>query len=355
MKKTLILLLGVIALVLLLWLCMGQHAPAIEQDLVTRTDDSLNAVGINWSHVGIDGRDVTLMGTAPSTALRDKAGEIVRSVYGVRTVDNRIAVEKPTLSAAAVPPPVPYEIGFIKDESGVIVNGMVPDEESRAAVIAAASQHIGVDKVQDQLEIVSGAPVGWLSAAEGIAAILDQFVSMNATLVDTDLRLAGIVDSDSTRTDVEQAISDSLAAGGYRHQYDIAVPAPATIATEISCQQQFEKLLAERKIHFETARAQIAPESYSLLDDLARVASECREAKIEIEGHTDANGSEQMNRKLSQARAESVVEYLTAKGVAADRLSAAGYGESRPVADNKTEAGRAKNRRIEFNVNIQGS
>ena len=355
MKKTVILLLGVVTLVLLAWVCLGRHTPAIEQDLVTRTDDSLRAAGIDWSSVGINGRDVILTGSAPSEALKNRAGEIAHNVYGVRTVDNRITVEK--ASAAVVPPPVtssaPYEINFIKNKGVIVVSGMVPDEETRTAIIEMARQHAGADKVQDRLEIVSGAPVGWRSAAEAIAAKLDQFIRMNATLVDTDLRLAGVVDSATVRTEVEQAISDSLSKGQYHHQYDIAVPAPVVAAN--SCQQQFDRLLSEQKIHFNTASAEINPESYPLLDQLVRVASECPEANIEIEGHTDSRGGEQMNMRLSQARAESVVNYLVSKGIAANRLSAVGYGESKPIADNKTEAGRAKNRRIEFNVNIQGS
>ncbi len=355
MKKILILLLGAIALILLAWLCLGRHTPAIEQDLVTRTDDALKSAGIDWSRVGIDGRDIILTGSAPSASLRDKAGETARSVHGVRTVDNRITVGEP--SATVAPPPVvlsaPYEINFTKGNSGVVISGMVPDEETRAAVVEIARQRVGTDKVVDRLEIVAGAPAGWRSAAEGIAANLDRFSRMNAALVDSELRLTGVVDSAGTRTDVEQAISGSLSAGGYKHRYDIVVPTPVAAAN--TCQQQFDKLLVERKIHFKTASAQITPESYPLLDELARVASECPAAKIEIEGHTDARGGEQMNMKLSQARAESVVEYLIRKGIAANRLSAVGYGESKPVADNETEAGRAKNRRIEFNVNIQGS
>ncbi len=354
MNKILILLFGAIALILLAWLCLGRHAPAIEQDLVTRTDDALKTAGIDWSSVGIDGRDVILTGKAPAADLRDRAEEIARGVYGVRTVDNRITVNN---SSAAAPSPialsVPYEINFSKNSGGVVISGMVPDEETRVSVVEIARQHVGADKVQDRLLIVSGAPAGWRSAAEGIAAELDQFLRMNAALVDNELRLAGIVDSADVRMDIEQAISGSLSSGGYKPKYEIMVPVPLAAAS--GCQQQFDRLLAERKIHFETASAQITPESYPLLDELARVASECPNAKIEIEGHTDARGSEQMNMKLSQARAESVVDYLVHKGISENRLSAVGYGESRPVADNETEAGRIKNRRIEFNVNIQGS
>jgi outer membrane protein OmpA-like peptidoglycan-associated protein len=71
-------------------------------------------------------------------------------------------------------------------------------------------------------------------------------------------------------------------------------------------------------------------------------------AKVRVEGHTDSVGSDETNLTLSQGRAESVMKYLTDKGVDASRLEAKGFGESKPLADNKTEEGRAKNRRVEF-------
>jgi outer membrane protein OmpA-like peptidoglycan-associated protein len=71
---------------------------------------------------------------------------------------------------------------------------------------------------------------------------------------------------------------------------------------------------------------------------------------VEIQGHTDNAGSEQSNQELSQARAEEVKKYLVARGVPAERIVATGYGQSRPVADNATEAGRSKNRRTGLKV-----
>jgi len=119
---------------------------------------------------------------------------------------------------------------------------------------------------------------------------------------------------------------------------------------EHTCQQDFNALLSSNKIRFATNSAEIDTTSFSLLSDLIASAQNCAEAKIEIGGHTDSRGSDEYNLQLSQQRATSVMNYLVKNGIKATRLSAVGYGEKNPIADNETEEGLAKNRRIEFNV-----
>ncbi len=101
-------------------------------------------------------------------------------------------------------------------------------------------------------------------------------------------------------------------------------------------------------VNFETNKAQLTPDSRAVLDKVAESLLAYPELRVEVQGHTDSRGSKALNTKLSQARAETVREYLISKGVAASRLHAKGYGPSTPIADHKTEAGRAKNRRVEL-------
>ncbi|BEQ13470.1 OmpA family protein [Desulfoferula mesophila] len=101
-------------------------------------------------------------------------------------------------------------------------------------------------------------------------------------------------------------------------------------------------------VHFDTAKAIIKPESYPLIDQVAGMLKQHPELKVSVEGYTDNVGSPQANQKLSEARAQAVVAALTAKGVAASRLQAKGWGEQKPVADNATAAGQALNRRVEL-------
>ena len=90
--------------------------------------------------------------------------------------------------------------------------------------------------------------------------------------------------------------------------------------------------------------------SYAELDRLVALLSDIPSLKIEISGHTDNVGSESFNELLSQRRADAVVNYLLGKGVAKNRLSAKGYGQSMPVNSNETAEGRALNRRTEFEI-----
>ena len=102
-------------------------------------------------------------------------------------------------------------------------------------------------------------------------------------------------------------------------------------------------------VYFDTAKATIQKRSYKLLDQVAKVLKEHPELdRVVIEGHTDNQGKPAANVKLSQRRAESVRNFLIQKGIEPQRLEAKGYGQERPIADNKTAKGRATNRRVEF-------
>ena len=102
-------------------------------------------------------------------------------------------------------------------------------------------------------------------------------------------------------------------------------------------------------VYFDSGKATIKSNSFGVLDQVASVLKSSKRIKrIEIQGHTDSKGDTAKNQDLSQRRAVAVQEYLVAKGVAADRMTAKGYGEMRPIADNATKSGRAYNRRVEF-------
>lgn len=119
-----------------------------------------------------------------------------------------------------------------------------------------------------------------------------------------------------------------------------AVGCPALFGTGAS--------LVLEGVYFETGKAQLKPESQAVLDRVAESLKGNPEVKVEIGGHTDNTGSRATNVRLSGARAQAVKDYLVSKGVDAARMTTKGYGPDKPVADNKTVAGRAANRRVEL-------
>lgn len=117
-------------------------------------------------------------------------------------------------------------------------------------------------------------------------------------------------------------------------------PAPPPVAQRIVL----------RGVNFDLDKADIRPDAGVILDEAASQLSQVPGTRVSVEGHTDSSGSDAYNQSLSERRAGSVRDYLVSKGVEGSRLSTAGYGESRPVADNATAEGRALNRRVELKV-----
>ncbi|WP_345273630.1 OmpA family protein [Flaviramulus aquimarinus] len=116
--------------------------------------------------------------------------------------------------------------------------------------------------------------------------------------------------------------------------------------------EEVQKTLNEyaKTILFDTGKSSIKSQSEAVLGDIIGILKEYSTAKFTIEGHTDSVGSEKLNQRLSDSRANSVKEYLVTNGIDAFRLSALGYGESKPIDSNKTRKGRANNRRVEINL-----
>ena len=129
-----------------------------------------------------------------------------------------------------------------------------------------------------------------------------------------------------------------------------AAPAPAPVqeAPQVSV---IKERIVLRGINFDFDKSNIKPEFEPVLDEAARILKERADVKeVAIEGHTCSIGTEKYNQGLSERRAKSVRDYLVKKGVNAERLTTVGYGETRPITDNKTRAGRQMNRRVEFQV-----
>jgi len=136
------------------------------------------------------------------------------------------------------------------------------------------------------------------------------------------------------------------------HGYELFIVERQAMQQDIVANDLLDRINQAGKVslylHFDTGLATLKAESQSQLDQAAQMLKAAPALKIEVAGHTDNAGTPDANLKLSQARAGSVMQALVSRGIAAGRLTAKGYGQAAPLADNKTEDGRAKNRRVEL-------
>ncbi|MGB5532015.1 MAG: OmpA family protein, partial [Acidimicrobiia bacterium] len=124
-------------------------------------------------------------------------------------------------------------------------------------------------------------------------------------------------------------------------------PAPTKAEVE-ELDRTLAELIAGKVVEFEFASDQLTPIGTALLDELLVPLVEFSAVPVEIAGHADAQGSPERNLELSRRRAQAVLDYFVSRGEDPERFVAVGYGDTRPIADNSTEEGRQKNRRIEF-------
>jgi len=130
----------------------------------------------------------------------------------------------------------------------------------------------------------------------------------------------------------------------------LTVPGDPEATYDVEIKIDPPKNFVLENVYFDTGKSTLKSSSNKALNDLAEVLKLKSTMEVEIEGHTDDVGKEDENLKLSQERAEAVKKYIAAKGIAAIRISAKGYGQTMPIADNSDEEGRAKNRRTSLKV-----
>jgi outer membrane protein OmpA-like peptidoglycan-associated protein len=141
------------------------------------------------------------------------------------------------------------------------------------------------------------------------------------------------------------------AIGNYMDQQEAALRQNMQgTGVEVTRQDNNIVLTMPDAITFDTAQSGVKPQFYGVLNNLASTLNQFPETRVQIAGHTDNVGSDASNLQLSQQRANSVRTYLASNGVAAQRMQAVGYGESRPIADNSSDYGRAQNRRVEVTL-----
>jgi OmpA-OmpF porin, OOP family len=225
----------------------------------------------------------------------------------------------------------------------ILVSGSVPDEASKAAVLARLRELYGADQVLDQIAVGGVAmPANWAGYVQKLIGPNLKLISRGQLKIDgNSVSLRGEVANEAQRQQIASEVANSLNPT-YTVNNGLRVGA--------SEQNLLDAALAKRIIEFDSGKASLKPSGQGILDEMALALRKVGGKKVEVIGHTDNVGLRESNLALSLARAEAVRAYLAGKGIDPGQVLVSGQGPDRPVADNQSADGRARNRRIEFRI-----
>ncbi len=242
-------------------------------------------------------------------------------------------------------------------EGQVVIRGRLPDPRTRAAVESFAHARFGVDGTELAARIADDLPQGWpvrvLVSLEALSLLNNGMMTVRPDLIE----ISGDTGSKTAKDDISRIITSKLgetAEFKLDVSYVEALDPIAALPTPEECVDRINTAIAERKITFAPGSSEIDADALDTIDKVAEALKECQTVQMEIGGHTDSQGRESMNERLSQERANAVLNAIMARRVLTSNLTAKGYGETRPIADNGSEDGREANRRIEFQLILPG-
>ena len=316
-------------------------APDMQEETRANVASLLRTAGYTDMDVVADGQQITIKGTADVSESafieRIAKGTGCDTFFASDLVcPTTVSVELNEVEMARN-----FDFSFVRSGDGVILRGEVPGPEVHTALLDEARAAFGT--VVDSLRIAGeGEDARYRWAFDKAFSLLAGVNAGRATWQEGVLSLVARTVQENERGIREQFTSARFPErfGSLELQFEDEVEA---------CNVQLENALAETLILFETASAVISGESIAQLSTIANIANSCP-GNLVVEGHTDSIGDDESNQNLSQRRANAVVAALTQQGVNAGRLSAVGYGETRPLESNDTAAGRAMNRRIVIRV-----
>jgi len=250
-------------------------------------------------------------------------------------------------------PVIPDFVATLSPEGLVQLRGKVGSQRLRDTVDSFAKARFRSDAVYTRARVAEGLPAEWpMRVLTGLEAL--GFLGQGAVVVTPDnVTVTGMTGRKEANAQIAGLLAEKLGASAQFDidvQYQEALDPVAGLPTPEECMAQIAQIQEERKINFEPGSGTLDGNGASVMNDIADILSKCGEIQIEIGGHTDSQGREEMNEELSEARANAVLDALRARRVLTSSYSAVGYGESQPIAGNDTEEGREANRRIEFTL-----
>lgn len=303
--------------------------------------------------VTISNADVTLValeGTAASVFERT-AGELEADLPPVFSLSTVLPVAESEPEEGAKPPP---EFIATRSPEGLVqLRGRLSDETMRAAVQSYAAAQFGAENISPATRLDPDVPAGWPKRVMAALSALGKLHNGVASVTADKIEIRGLTGNLNAQGEIAGLLSTAL-NGAVTYDLDItyreALDPLASIPTPEECIELLNATAETRKITFAPSSSDIDEDAQETIDKVAEILRDCQHTEIEIGGHTDSQGREIMNEQLSQARADAVLNAIMARRVLVSNLSARGYGESQPIADNETEEGRELNRRIEFRL-----
>ncbi len=249
-------------------------------------------------------------------------------------------------------PTGPIEFSATRSPEGLVqLRGRLGNDTLRDMVDSFARAAFGSEQVHMATRIVPDLPADWsVRVFSGLDA-LSQLHNGALTVTPDLVELSGISHDPDAKARIAGQLSEQL---GEAQDFNLSInyqappePEDALPDPEL-CEEQIAEVQSASKIAFEPSSATISSDSRDTVNRIADILRECGPIRLEIQGHTDSQGREEMNQQLSQARAQSILNELRGRRIPTSSYSAVGYGETQPIADNGTEEGREENRRIEF-------
>ena len=245
----------------------------------------------------------------------------------------------------------PAEFSALVDAGGVSLRGRIADERMRDAVESLARSRF--NHVDSALRTDETVPEGWtLRVIAALEALQGQSRGMVTVTPDL-IKITGVSGDQRASDHAAARLSQRLGAGAHYElaiRYDRRMDPLLGLPSGVECVDSLNAAMKESEIGFEPNKSVIAGDPAPTLARLAATMKDCADFRIEVGGHTDAQGSEAFNAELSRRRAQAILEAMTESGIDTRFTTARGYGESQPIAGNDTDAGREANRRIEFTL-----
>lgn len=314
----------------------------------------------------------------------------------------------------APPKVEPYTWSAERRERQLELAGYAPSERQRDEIYELAKKAFPSSAVVDRMSIAAGQPRGWREAVVAALTNVAELEEGRVELTDTKLDIVGLAQDEQAAASIGKALRSALpapfkvaneqymlkqpvakadAAAEAKRQSDIEAARAAEREAEAQrlaalerqraveeearrqaaakeqakrkeaaeeetrrrqelarCREEMSNALAPGSVTFARARADLDQQSHATLDRLTAAARKCPEVRFEVAGHADAEGTPASKQRLSERRARVVIDYLAGAGIDPGRMTAAGYADARPLASNDTVESRARNRRVELQV-----